>query len=74
MEFSNSNSTIFGFSIFVLIATCKGTSIFLIQVRPSNFTALKIMSRKIFGEFMVFFSQNFELLLNSNQFQFRIVS
>jgi hypothetical protein len=42
------------FPIYVLIATCKRASNFLIQVSQSKFIVLKIMSRKIFGEFMGF--------------------
>ncbi len=39
----------------VLITICKGTSNFLIQVSQYKFIVLKIMSIKIFGEFMEFF-------------------
>jgi hypothetical protein len=38
-----------------LIATCKGTPNFLIQVSQSKFKVLKSMSRKNFHEFMRFF-------------------
>jgi hypothetical protein len=41
-------------SFLVLFATCKRTSIFLIQVSQYKFTVLNIMSRKMFGEFMGF--------------------
>jgi hypothetical protein len=43
--------------ILVLFATCKGTSNFGIQVGQSKFTLWKMMSRRIFGEFMGFFSK-----------------
>jgi hypothetical protein len=38
----------------VLIATCKGTSNFYIQVSQTKFTLWRIMLRKNFGELMEF--------------------
>jgi hypothetical protein len=40
-----------------IFATCKETLNFLIQLSQSEFTVLKIMSKKIFGEFTIFFSK-----------------
>jgi hypothetical protein len=55
----------FEISYLVLFATCEGTSNFLKQVSQSNFTVLKIMLRKNFGEFMEFFPKG----LNSFKIQ-----
>jgi hypothetical protein len=43
---------ILNFPIYVLFATCKGTSNFSRQVSQYKFIVLKMMPRKIFGEFM----------------------
>jgi hypothetical protein len=50
---------------FKPFSTCKGTLKFWIQVSQSKFTVLKIMPRKIFGEFMKFFLKG----LNPFKFQ-----
>jgi hypothetical protein len=55
MGFKFNFELFFNIPILVLFATCKGISNFVIEVGQSKFTLWKMMSRRIFGEFMGFF-------------------
>jgi hypothetical protein len=57
------------FRISALIATCKGASNFQIWVSQSKFTVLKIMLRKIFGEFMKFYFKCLNLFKIQTKFK-----
>jgi hypothetical protein len=54
--------------------TCKGISNILIQVSQSKFIVLKIMSRKIFGEFMEFFPKDLKPFKIQTKFKCNLLS
>jgi hypothetical protein len=62
------------FPLSALFATCKGTSNFCIQVSQSKFTVLKIISRKIFAEFMGFFPKGLNPFKIQTKIKFYLLS
>jgi hypothetical protein len=62
VDFKFKFELLFEFSLLDLIATCKETSIFLIQMSQSKFTILKTRSKKIFGKFMEYLPCNTHFL------------